>query len=126
MTSRHYLEIEHLGHFRPYIPLSLGYLGQCRKDVELSGELSHALQTPDMSADSLAQRLEDLPLTLFYSLSGGENLFLELLQRRRYISLCARQCLSSLVVTGNQMHIAVRDLDEIPEYPVVADLERAY
>jgi hypothetical protein len=51
-------------------------------------------------------------------------MLLVLLERWRYVPLCARQSLSSLIIGWHEVDVAVRHLDEVAEHLVVSDLER--
>ena len=97
-----------------------------RKHVELGRYLRNALQPPYLRADSPAQFLEQLTFTRLDALGGSKDLLLVFLQCRRYVTLGTGESLSPLIIRWHQMGVAVGDLDEVTEDPVVAHLQRAY
>jgi hypothetical protein len=76
-----------------------------------------------MAADAPAESLEYFTLPFLYSLSGCQNLFFELLERRCDIPLCASECLPALIVSRHEVRVGIRNFDEIAEHTVVADLQ---
>ena len=107
-----------------HIPLARGNLGERTKHIQPRECRRHTLETPNLRPRHSAQRLEQLPLEGLNTLGSVQYLLLELLERRRDIPLRAGQRLTTLIIRRNQMRVRVRDLNEIAEHAIVADLER--
>src|SRR5205085_11274309 len=117
------LECERTVHRGSNVAFSLGDVGESRPDVELRERSGAALHAADRGCDLAAYHIEERGLALRNSLFRAQDFGFVFFQIRCDISFCARQRLSSLVVSRDAISMGMRDLDVITEHSIEADLE---